>query len=461
MILPAILDPFAERGSPALMTRLVLDWILDDDAINRLFDEVAVNEYIRELTLAHLVQAMLDVALGHQPSPHAAFLEHQLDQVASVQAFYGKLNRMRPALTAAVVRQVTTQLRRLIAEVGCLRDEPIPGYAARILDGTILTGTEHRIVPLRGTRAAGLPGMALAVYEPASMMILDVVLDEDAYCQERALLDQILIEPGQLWIADRNLCVRSFLSRIHRAGASFLMRRHAMDLPFRAAGPLHTVGRCETGQVFEQPIVVDDPDSPDGRLVLRRIVLELDEPTREGEAQIELVTDLPAEVSAIVGCTTYRGRWQIEGHFQDLTDLLHCEVPSLGHPRAALFAFSMSAIAGNALAVLKGSLRVAHGEEMAEELSDYYLVHKIASVYPGMMEALAPEKWSFVRCVPVEELAAELVKVAARMPMERMFRHRRGPKRPRTTKRQSGKKRHHYSNYRLLEEAKATGPPKR
>ena len=55
MILPAILDPFAERGSPAPMTRLVLDWILDDDAINRLFDEVAVNEYIRELTLAHLV----------------------------------------------------------------------------------------------------------------------------------------------------------------------------------------------------------------------------------------------------------------------------------------------------------------------------------------------------------------------------------------------------------------------
>jgi len=187
----------------------------------------------------------------------------------------------------------------------------------------------------------------------------------------------------------------------------------------------------------------------------------LDRPTREGETEIESVTDLPAEVSAIVVCTTYRGRWQIEGHFQRLTDLLHCEVPSLGYPRAALFAFSMSVIAGNALAVLKGGLREAQGEEMAEELSDYSLVHEVAEVYPGMMVALPAGGWSFVRLAPVGELAAVLVGLAGRLPMERMFRYRRGPKKPRTTKRESGKRRHHYSNYGLLEQAKGkgTGPP--
>ena len=66
----------------------------------------------------------------------------------------------------------------------------------------------------------------------------------------------------------------------------------------------------------------------------------------------------------------YRGRWEIEGHFQKLpTDLLHCEIPTLGYPRAALFGFAMSVLAGNAMAVLKGSLRAVHGEEMVKEIS--------------------------------------------------------------------------------------------
>ena len=80
--------------------------------------------------------------------------------------------------------------------------EPIEGYAARILDGNVLTGTEHRIVPLRTTWSAGLPGMSLAVYEPASGLILDLILEEDAHCQERALVDRVDVRPGQLWIMD-------------------------------------------------------------------------------------------------------------------------------------------------------------------------------------------------------------------------------------------------------------------
>jgi len=48
-----------------------------------------------------------------------------------------------------------------------------------------------------------------------------------------------------------------------------------------------------------------------------------------------------------------------------LTDLLHCEVPTLSHPRAALFAFAMSVVAGNAVALLEENLRAVHGEEEA------------------------------------------------------------------------------------------------
>jgi hypothetical protein len=144
--------------------------------------------------------------------------------------------------------------------------------------------------------------------------------------QERALLDQVVTEPGQLWIADRNFCVRAFLFRIARSGAFFLGRRHDSTLPFAPIEPLWAVGRCATGAVFEQAVWVDDPDSQGTRHRLRRIVLRLDQPTRDGETEIVLVTNLPALISAELCCAVSRDRWAIEGHFQRLTDLLPCEV---------------------------------------------------------------------------------------------------------------------------------------
>ena len=146
---------------------------------------------------------------------------------------------------------------------------------------------------MRDLGAAGLPGKALAIYEPASGLILDAVLEENAHAQERSLLDPIAIEPGQLWIMDRNFCVRTFLFRIQRTGAFFLVRRHAMNLPFQELGPLEDKGRCATGQVFEQAIAVEDTEFPGVVHRLRRIVLQLDQPTREGDTEIVLVTNLP------------------------------------------------------------------------------------------------------------------------------------------------------------------------
>ena len=88
---------------------------------------------------------MLDVACGFRPSPRAAFLRRDLERIASLSAFYRKLNRMELAVTEAIVRHTAARARQLIVAGGGLLPEPIPGYAARILDGNVLTGTEHRI----------------------------------------------------------------------------------------------------------------------------------------------------------------------------------------------------------------------------------------------------------------------------------------------------------------------------
>src|SRR3954453_20221534 len=156
LVLPPILNPFIEGAPAAVMTRIALDWIIDGTPLDELFDEVAEGRYTRELTLTHFVQVLLDVASGHRPSPRAAFLRRELSLLASPSAFYRKLNRMELAIPEAVVRRTATRARQLIAASGGLLPEPIEGYAARILDGNILTGTEHRITPLRTTASAGL-----------------------------------------------------------------------------------------------------------------------------------------------------------------------------------------------------------------------------------------------------------------------------------------------------------------
>jgi hypothetical protein len=458
-ILPAILDPFAAGAAPAVMIRIALDWTIDVPVLNQLFQETAEDQYTREWALEHFVQVMLDVTCGFRPSLHAAFRRRQLEIIASISSFYRKLNRMELAVSAAIIRHTAQRARELIVAAGALMPEPIPGYAGRILDGNALSGTEHRIEPLRDLGAAGLPGKALAIYEPASGLILEAVLEEDGHAQERSLLEPITIEPGQLWIMDRNFCVRTFLFRIQRAGAFFLVRRHAMNLPFQELEPLKDKGRCATGRISEQAIAVQDTEFPGEVHRLRRIVLRLDQPTLEGDTEIVLVTNLPEEVSAVACCAAYRDRWQLERHFQTLTDLLHCEVPSLGYPRAALFAFSMSVVSGNALAVLKGNLRVVHGAEMAGEVSNFELVDQAAEVYPGMMIAVPTEHWDWVHQSTAGQVAGVLSQLAANVPVERMLRKRRGPKKARTQPKQSGAVDRHVATKKRLDWANGVGPP--
>jgi IS4 transposase len=451
MNLPPVLESFA-KGSPlTVMVRAALDWLVDEVAVDEIFDEAAVSQYTRELTLSHMVDVILDVATGIRPSPRAAFRARELDRAVSAAAFYGKLSRMEPDIAVAVVAHTAAQARAVItASCGTL-DEPVAGYSARILDGNVLSGSEHRIAPLRKTRAAGLPGKLLAVFEPVTGLVLQYVPCEDAYTQERALLDQVEIEAGQLWIADRNFCVRGFLERIVSSRAFFLIRRHGSSLPFTPKGPLRHIGRVETGEVFEQEIAVEGSGA-EHTTTLRRIVLVLDKPTTDGDTEIELITNLPASVAATTCCAVYRERWQIERHFQTMTDLLHCEIPALGQPRAALFAFGMSLVASHALAMIEASLREAHGEEPVKEMSRWHFVDEVSHVYRGMMLAIPPSVWQALRTSTAAEMAAMLNAVAGAVRIDRMQKSRRGPKKPRNTPKSPHR---HRSTKRLMDEEQA------
>jgi IS4 transposase len=429
MALPRAFDAFAQGAPCAVLTRLIAERIVDDELLSTLFQEHAVTQYDRDITITHLVEVMLDVACGIAPSVRAGFLRRKEEMTASLTAFYGKLDRTDPELGMAMVAQVAGQLQPLIKQLGLFGQEPLAGIPSYILDGNMLAGTDHRLKPLRKTRAAALPGKSLVLYECASGLVTQTVLWEDAHSQERALLPDLEIPAGAHLVADRNFCVYWFLQHIQQSGSYFTIRHHKQfALPEAAAE--RRVGRCQTGTVYERSWEVTEAAQT---TVWRAIRVELDEPTRDGDHEITLITNLPARFDARAVAAAYRQRWTIEGHFQRLTEHLHCEIPSLSQPRAALFAFAVSLVAGNLLAVVIAALGAAHGASLVENLSYYYLVNEVAANYNGMMLALPARRWSFARRVSIPEFARLLRQVAKHANLTLLSKSRRGPKKKRRT----------------------------
>ena len=187
--IPITIVPHAQAAPLGVLVRGLMEWLLEHQALEQLFLEQADDQYTRELTIHTLISLMIQVSAGLRPSLHAAYKADQATPTPTVttsfQAVYAKLGRMNPNATAALVRFSAERLQQL-TDLLPAASEDVPGYRLRILDGNVLAGTDHRLKPLRKLINACLPGKSLVVYEPASGLVTDLVLCEDAYTQERA-----------------------------------------------------------------------------------------------------------------------------------------------------------------------------------------------------------------------------------------------------------------------------------
>ena len=86
-------------------------------------------------------------------------------------------------------------------------------------------------------------------------------------------------------------------------------------------------------------------------------MVQLEQPTRDGETQIALLTNLPeTDASSSLVARLYRKLGAVENLFQVATETFHCEIKTLGYPRAALFSFCMALVAYNLFSTLKAVL---------------------------------------------------------------------------------------------------------
>jgi IS4 transposase len=425
---PAAFLPFVEQRPIAVMARAVVERFFEPEHLDTLFRETAVKQYERNLLFSSVVDLMQAVVLGAEPSVFAAFRKRRHKLPVTDDSIYNKLKGMELSVSEAMVRDSAQRAAEVIDELQARREAWLPGYSIRILDGNHLSATEHRLEPLRDTWAAPLPGRILVVMDPELGVACEAFVTPDGHANERTLLGDVLqmVREKEVWIADRNFCTLKFLFKTADKRAFFLIRQHG-SIHGCLKGPRRFIGESSTGKVYEQTLELTHGGET---RTVRRITVELVQPTRDGDRVLHLLTNLPEEVTAVQCAELYRKRWSIETLFYEVTQTLECEIKTLCYPPAALFVFCLALMAANAVAVLKAALRATHGTEQADEMSAYYMALEIKQLYEGMMIALPPDDWAIFRTMSVAAFAAELKKMAAYMDLDYYRKSKRGPKKP-------------------------------
>jgi IS4 transposase len=432
MLLEKIFAPFIQERPICVMARAVLERLLDAPRLDALFARTAQQQYTRELLFSSLVQLMSEVVLGVHPTVHAAYQANKEAIGVSTTALYNKLDRVETDVAAALVRDSAALAEPVVKALQASHPRWVPGYQIKVLDGNHLAPTEHRLKALRGTRAAPLPGQALVVLDQQRMLITDVFLHEDGHAQERRLIAKVLhhVQADDLWIEDRNFCTLGLMFGMARRGAAFVVRQHG-QVQGELVGRLSRQGVSRSGSVYEQALLVCAPDCGEVMRV-RRITVQLTEPTRNGDTTLHILTNVPPHrASAAQLARVYGKRWSIETAFFEITTTLACEINTLGYPKAALFTFCLALLAYNAVSLIKAALRSAHGrQKINDEVSSYSLSLEIGRTYDGMMIAIPAPHWALFRKLSAKEFANTLRDLASSVHLSRYQKHPRGPKKP-------------------------------
>lgn len=451
-----VMKRFVEESPASVMFRGTLENVVTSQLLDEVFAETAKRQHCGELLFSSVVSLLALVATGSRKSVNDAYRAKKKQFTVSVTAVYDKLQGVETEVSRQMVRQTALRMKEVVQRLTPRRQPVLRGYRVKIVDGNHLAATEHRIQELRTIGSGPLPGLALVVLEPDRMLLSDVFPCEDGHAQERSLLPQVLatVEAGDLWIADRNFCTTGFVFGIANQDGAFLIRQHRQTLHYELLGERRKIGRCPTGMIYEQKVRLTDAQG--SAMEVRRITIQLKTPTRDGDTEIHLLTNLPARTAnARSVADLYLHRWTVEKAFHELDQALHGEIKTLGYPAAALLSFCVALLTYNVISVVKSAMAAAHGGKAHREtISGYYLAGELAAAYHGMMIAVPARQWTrhFASLRPAK-LASTLKALAAKVDPDRFRKNVRGPKKPRP-KRSSAKRHPHVATARILAQRK-------
>src|SRR6202790_2268882 len=192
MVLDSIFDHFVQGSPLSVMVRGIIEAALPTQDLDALFERTAQQQYTRELLFSSLVDLMSLVVCGVQPHVQAAFQDQAEQLPVTLKCVYEKLQRVEPDLSAELVRFTAGRCGALIDELGGGRQEWLPGYRVKVVDGNHLGASQHRIRGTRSCSAAPLPGLSLVLLDPVWGLPIDVLPCENGHAQERSLFADLL-----------------------------------------------------------------------------------------------------------------------------------------------------------------------------------------------------------------------------------------------------------------------------
>lgn len=438
-----MIELFRQKMPLSCLLYGLLERSFSAERLDRIFLENAQAQYTRELLFSTLCDLLLSVVLKVHPSVNAAYKKAPEPLGITVSALYEKLKGVELSVSQALLRETSDDLSAILEALGFVPEPWLPGYPIRILDGNGLAASEKRLAVHRDASGAALPGKSLVVFDPERRLMRDVFPCEDGHAQERRLLDAVAgtVRPGELWIADRNFCTVGFLDQLHERRAYALIRRHR-NLPLTEATLFSQVEERPGRRLREKPVTVA------GR-GYRLVRVELEKPTRDGDLFIDILTDLPADITAAAIADLYRRRWTLETAFQHVEKHFNSEIETLAYPKAALFGFALSLVAYNMFSVMISALDCAHEKPVSQEISGYYIAHEIAATFLALLQLGEGLEWGFAAVGSPPEFAAWLRDTARHVDLRTLKKHTRGPKQPKT-KPPYDPKQPHVSTYQLL-----------
>lgn len=447
----SIMDRFIQKNPLTVMTRCIAQSLMGEK-LDQIFELNRSQQYDDTIKFSTAAISMAEIVLGTVENRNQAYRKYKDELRTSAVAYYGKLNRTEPGISEAVVRYSAGQAAALLDHLDFQPWDVLPGYRCFSLDGNHLQKTQKRLKDTRGLCAAPLPGTVVGRFDHQTGLFDQAYLLEDAHAQESTVLDRVLDDllTNDLVIADRHFCIVPFLIKLAVHCGFFVIRQHGR-LKGKLLGKRKRVGEIDSGIVYEQAMEISDGDQT---LVVRRVTVELVEPTRDGDTEIHVLSNVPVDdADACVLAQLYRDRWEIENAFYVLTMTLNCETPANCYPRCALFQFCMAMFAYNCRQVLLAALYAEHEQDAVQAMSQYQVALDIVSPMEGMLTAIPDEEW--IELTPRRaDGVARFLRVVSRHVNVRSYRKSvRGPKKP-PPKRKRCKAGTHVSTHRLLENRK-------
>lgn len=364
--------------------------ICSEERMAKIFSEHRGRSYEDVLSFHGLVKLMFSAVLEHNAVGRKAFLnarEHDQMPVTD-QACYGKIRRIPPTLSHALLHESIPALLELFPESvttqvpSCFNNHNIYG-----IDGKKLKDVAKRLKETRGTPGKLLGGktlVALSIHERIAVAMNSSLDGEANDCPlVPGLLQSVSARTptDNIFLADSQFCDLTTPRHILGYGWDFVMRYHPkvhfyIDPKIKVRRGKDSRGR----QYFEEIGWLGKPESKTC-IRVRRITV-----TREGKPDLIIVTSLLDSdlFNASDILDLYALRWTIETVFQHITkefDLRHM-IGSTAE--ATIFQFSISLLLYNIMILIQSHASEQQGLNV-EELS----LPKIMDTAKTQLSALA------------------------------------------------------------------------